>query len=60
MEFSDQEIRIIFGEKARDGRITCPEARRLAEEMGIRTYDVAPILSEIGIKIVGCQLGCFK
>lgn len=60
MEFSDQEIRNIFREKADDGRITCLYASQLAEEMGIPSHEIASILSEIGIKIVKCRLGCFK
>ena len=42
-----------------DGKISCKQALRLAEEEGISSRDVGELLNEIKIKVAGCQLGCF-
>ena len=46
----------------RDGRQTlaCAEAFKVAAAMGVELTDVARICNHYGIKIVACQLGCFK
>ncbi len=46
-------------EKAREGRITCPVLRKLAEDSGV-PYKVAGAAADsIGIKVHNCDLGCF-
>ncbi|MBP1748834.1 MAG: hypothetical protein H6Q52_1373 [Deltaproteobacteria bacterium] len=42
-----------------DGKISCQQARRLAEDEGITYKDMGDLLNEYKIKIMGCQLGCF-
>jgi len=40
-------------------RLACARAFALAEELGVRPADVGRACNELGVKIVGCQLGCF-
>ena len=42
-----------------EGRIACPAAFRLAEEMGLSRHLLGELLNELKIKIIQCQLGCF-
>ena len=44
---------------AADGRLTCPEARRIADEAGVAPKEVGQACNELKIKISGCALGCF-
>lgn len=44
---------------APEGKIPCPEAFRLAEELGISRKELGDLLNELKIKINQCQLGCF-
>ena len=59
MALSDEEIQNRFREKARDGKITCPECLALAKELGIPSHGIANMLTGMNIKIQGCQIGCF-
>ena len=40
--------------------ITCPDAQAMAGEWDLEMSRMAAILSELGIKINRCMLGCFK
>jgi hypothetical protein len=40
--------------------ITCPEAFSLAGKFNFPKKDIAAYCNANGIKIRGCQLGCFK
>ena len=44
---------------AKDDRIQCPQALELARREGVDSKQVARLLDELGVKIKGCQLGCF-
>ncbi len=44
---------------APEGRIPCPAAIRLADELGISRREMGELLDELRIKITQCQLGCF-
>ena len=46
----------------KDGRktLSCAEAFRLAEEKGIELLAIARVCNRRDVKIVRCQLGCFK
>ena len=44
---------------APEGKIPCPAAFRLAEELMITRQELGNLLNELKIKIVQCQLGCF-
>jgi len=43
-----------------DGRISCPQARKLAEELGVPPRLVGEACNALKIKIKACELGCFK
>jgi len=45
---------------AHNGKITCPAALEIAERMGVQPGLVGRAADIAGIKITGCQLGCFK
>jgi hypothetical protein len=40
--------------------ITCPEAFSMAERYRISKKEISEYCNAHGIKIRGCQLGCFK
>ena len=40
--------------------ITCPQAFSIAGKYQIHKKDIADFCNTRGIKIRGCQLGCFK
>ncbi len=45
---------------APEGRITCPAARELAEQLGVDPGVIGQACNQLRIKIKGCTLGCFK
>jgi len=46
-------------EAAKQGRLACAVALRLADELGVPPREIGRAADRLGIKIVGCQLGCF-
>jgi len=46
----------------RDGRavLSCSAAFKLAEEHAAPVSVIGQICNEIGVKVIHCQLGCFK
>jgi LAO/AO transport system kinase len=46
-------------EVATDGKITCTEALKLAEELKVDPSEIGKLCDEEKVKIVSCQLGCF-
>jgi len=44
---------------SKDGKISCKQSLKLAEEEGISSRDLGELLNELKIKVMGCQLGCF-
>ncbi len=49
--------RILF--EAEELKLPCSKAFAIASEVKVSVGEVGIICNEIGIKIVGCQLGCF-
>jgi hypothetical protein len=45
---------------AERGRISCPQALALAEELRVPPSAVGRAANRLGVKIVSCQLGCFR
>ena len=45
--------------QAKNGKIACKQAMRIAEEEKIPSKELGKMLNEMKIKIAGCQLGCF-
>jgi hypothetical protein len=44
---------------AKNGRISCPVARKIAEELSVSYKEVGKAADELNIKIKSCELGCF-
>lgn len=44
---------------AREGRISCTSARKLAAELKVPVRVVGDAADELKIKIKACELGCF-
>ena len=43
----------------KENTITCSQCLALAQELGISTKGIGRMLTEMNIKIIHCQLGCF-
>jgi hypothetical protein len=44
---------------SKNGKISCKQALKLAEEEGISSKDIGALLNELKVKVMDCQLGCF-
>ncbi len=55
----DSEIRELIMGKQSNQRITCRTAFEIADEAGVDRMKIGRLLTEMEIKIHGCQLGCF-
>jgi hypothetical protein len=55
----NEKIKELLKKKAIDGKIACPAARKIAEELSIPYKEVGRNADELRIKITGCELGCF-
>jgi len=53
------KIQALLRERSMNGNILCPLARKIAEELNISYQEVGKAADELGIKIKGCELGCF-
>ncbi|NPV69475.1 MAG: hypothetical protein HPY55_02360 [Firmicutes bacterium] len=45
---------------AANSRLPCREALELAKRLGVSPSEVGKAADALGVKITGCQLGCFK
>ncbi len=54
-----QEVLDAVRQAAKDGRITCPEARKLAVELKVPPVVIGKAAYLLKIKIKSCELGCF-
>ena len=54
-----QEVLEAVKQAAKDGRLTCTEARKLAEDLKINPSVVGGDANELKIRIKSCELGCF-
>ena len=54
-----EDARNAFRNEAFENRISCSTCFRIADEFGIDRSEIASTLTDMGIKIVKCQLGCF-
>lgn len=55
----EDKVKEKLREKSAGGRITCHEARSIAEELGVPYAEVGRAADELRIKIADCELGCF-
>ncbi|MDD4238267.1 MAG: hypothetical protein PHT62_06905 [Desulfotomaculaceae bacterium] len=44
---------------AKEGRISCTEARKLAEELNVQVRVVGDAADKLKVKLISCELGCF-
>jgi len=49
--------RILF--EAENSKLPCRKAFIIASEVGVPLNEIGKTCNEIGVKIAGCQLGCF-
>lgn len=56
---ADDRIRQAVLKAARDGRLSCTMARKLAGELQVSPRDIGQACNELKIKIHSCELGCF-
>jgi len=55
----EEEIAAKLKETAKDGKISCALAQKIAIENKISMKQVGNLLNKMKIKIAQCQLGCF-
>jgi hypothetical protein len=55
----DPKIKEALLKAAPKGKITCPAARKLADNLGVRPKVIGDACNKLNIKIHGCALGCF-
>lgn len=55
----EEKVKEELIKRAAEGRITCPEARAIAEDLGVSYSEVGRAANELKIKIKDCELGCF-
>lgn len=55
----NEKIRRAVLEAARDGRVSCTAARKLARELRVSPREIGRACNEMKIKIHACELGCF-
>ncbi|MFZ5650201.1 MAG: hypothetical protein ACOY4I_05050 [Bacillota bacterium] len=55
----ENEIREAVLKVARDGRLSCTAARKLAGELKVGLKDIGEACNQLKIKIHACELGCF-
>ncbi|NPV26122.1 MAG: hypothetical protein HPY81_01435 [Firmicutes bacterium] len=53
------EIMEALKKAAPEGRLSCPEARRLAEQLKVPPIVIGRACDQLKIKIKACELGCF-
>lgn len=53
-------IEEVFKKEGIEKVIYCPQAFELSDKYGIPKPDISTYCNANGIKIRGCQLGCFK
>lgn len=44
----------------KDGYVPCPAAWRVAKDLGVSRLDVGVMIDKLGVRVINCQLGCFK
>jgi hypothetical protein len=63
MEMGENEVTQEVMEKVKaaadDGKLSCPVARKLADDLGVTPKVIGDACNEQKIKIKNCSLGCF-
>ncbi len=58
-EKTNDKLNEFIKEQATDGMISCEDAWRIADELGLPKQEFGKAADELGIRIFGCRLGCF-
>ena len=56
----EEKISSAFEKEGVGSEINCPQAFSIAEKYNITKHEIAAYCNKHGVKIRGCQLGCFK
>jgi LAO/AO transport system kinase len=59
MTAKKKETENILKTRSTEGSISCNDARKIAEELGVSYKEVGKAANELKIKIKDCELGCF-
>jgi hypothetical protein len=59
LRVKQEEIIAKLTEAAKDGKIPCAMAFKIAKECSVSTKEIGNLLNQLKIKISSCQLGCF-
>lgn len=54
-----KEILEAVEKAAENNRLSCPRARKLAEELKVTYKAIGDACNELKIKLYACELGCF-
>jgi hypothetical protein len=54
-----EEVKQAVLKEAKDGVLTCHDARALAEKLGVEYSVLGQACDDAGIKVRICELGCF-
>lgn len=55
-----QKIKDKIEQRAKNGKISCAQALQLAKNLNLPPSKIGEVADQSGIKITGCQLGCFR
>lgn len=59
MAKNNEEIKKAVQNAAKDGKLSCTAARKLADELGVAPREIGQAANDVEVKIFGCELGCF-
>lgn len=59
MTCASESVKEKVKEKAKDGKISCPQARTIGEELNVPLREVGHACDDLKIKLYACELGCF-
>jgi len=59
IHMSEEKAKELIAGTAKDNKLPCAQAFRIAEETGVSKSRIGEILNEMEIKVASCQLGCF-
>ncbi len=57
---TQEKIKELLLEEASNKKISCPRAREIAKEVGVKAETIGKLCNQLKIKIYACELGCFK
>jgi len=55
----NEKIVVAVRERVREGKLSCGNAFRIAEKLGVNPLSVSEIVDELGVRLYRCQLGLF-